>query len=133
MSKPLVRWALQPSRSAVVVVDMQKVFCEPQGALYVPATAAIVQPIAALVEAARAAAVPVIYLRHVVRGDGSDTGRMRDLYPNVDDILARDDPGIEIIERWRHAPATWWSTSCSTAAFTTPTWTPCCGSGTSTP
>lgn len=98
MSKPLISWPLNPSRAAVIVVDMQKVFCEPSGALYVPATSAIIQPISALLECARAAAVPVIYLRHVVRGDGSDTGRMRDLYPNVDQILARDDPGIQIID-----------------------------------
>jgi len=98
MGKPLITWPLDRRRTAIVVVDMQKVFCEPDGALYVPATAAIIQPIAALLECARAAAVPVIYLRHVVRGDGSDTGRMRDLYPNVDRILARDDPGIQVIE-----------------------------------
>ncbi|TLX64249.1 cysteine hydrolase [Stutzerimonas nosocomialis] len=98
MGKPLITWPLHRGRTAIVVVDMQKVFCEPDGALYVPATAAIIQPIAALLECARAAAVPVIYLRHVVRGDGSDTGRMRDLYPNVDRILARDDPGIQVIE-----------------------------------
>lgn len=98
MSKPLISWPLNPGRTAVIVVDMQKVFCEPSGALYVPATTGIIQPIAALLECARAAAVPIIYLRHVVRGDGSDTGRMRDLYPSVDQILARDDPGIEIID-----------------------------------
>ena len=101
MSKPLINWPLKRSRTAIVVVDMQKVFCEQDGALYVPATAEVVQPIAALLECARAVAVPVIYLRHVVRGDGSDTGRMRDLYPNVDQILARDDPGIEIIDALR--------------------------------
>jgi nicotinamidase-related amidase len=101
MSKPLITWPLKPGRTAVIVVDMQKVFCEPDGALYVPATAEVIRPIAALLECARAAAVPVIYLRHVVRGDGSDTGRMRDLYPNVDQILARDDPGIEIIDALR--------------------------------
>ncbi len=98
MGKSLITWPLNRSRTAIVVVDMQNVFCEPAGALYVSATAAIIQPIAALLECARAMAVPVVYLRHVVRGDGSDTGRMRDLYPNVDQILARDDPGIEIID-----------------------------------
>ena len=81
--------------SAVIVVDMQKVFCEPDGALYVPNTAKIIQPIQALVDAARGVDVPVIYLRHIVRGDGSDTGRMRDLYPNVDEILARSEPNVE--------------------------------------
>lgn len=98
MSKPLVRWVLNPARSAVIVVDMQKVFCQPEGALYVPNTAQIIEPIAALITAARAARVPVIYLRHIVRGDGSDTGRMRDLYPNVDTILARSAPDVDVID-----------------------------------
>ncbi|NAS61008.1 cysteine hydrolase, partial [Pseudomonas syringae pv. actinidiae] len=35
MSKPLVQWPINPRRTAVIVVDMQKVFCEPAGALYV--------------------------------------------------------------------------------------------------
>ncbi len=98
MSKPLVRWDLNPRRTAVIVVDMQKVFCEPDGALYVPNTATIIQPIQALVDAARGVDVPVIYLRHIVRGDGSDTGRMRDLYPNVDEILARSEANVEVID-----------------------------------
>ena len=93
-----VRWKLDPRRTALIVVDMQRVFCEPDGALYVPSTAEIIPPIDALTRSFRAANMPVVYLRHVVRGDGSDTGRMRDLYPNVDEILARSAPGIEIID-----------------------------------
>jgi len=93
-----VRWNLEPKRTALVVVDMQRVFCEPDGSLYVPSTAGIVANIDMLARTFRHAKMPVIYLRHVVRGDGSDTGRMRDLYPNVDEILARGSPGIEIID-----------------------------------
>ncbi|MGA6098563.1 isochorismatase family protein [Stutzerimonas marianensis] len=104
MSKPRVTWSLDRGRTAIVVVDMQKVFCEFDGALYVPATETIIAPIAALLECARAVEVPIIYLRHVVRGDGSDTGRMRDLYPDVDQILARHDPGAEIIGALRPQP-----------------------------
>lgn len=98
MSKPLVQWSINLRRTAVIVVDMQKVFCEPAGALYVKNTADIVRPIQGLLNAARAGGVMVVYLRHIVRGDGSDTGRMRDLYPNVDQILARHDPDVEVIE-----------------------------------
>lgn len=42
--------------------------------------------------------MPVIYLRHVVRGDGSDTGRMSDLYPNVNAQLGRENPSVDIID-----------------------------------
>lgn len=93
-----VRWTIDPRRTALIVVDMQRVFCEPDGALYVQSTGPIVERIRTLAQTCRAAGIAVIYLRHVVRGDGSDTGRMRDLYPNVDEILARGTPGIEIID-----------------------------------
>lgn len=103
MSKPLVKWEVKPHRTAVVVVDMQKVFCEPTGALYVKNTASIIEPIQALLNTAREQGVAVIYLRHIVRGDGTDTGRMRDLYPNVDQILARGDPDVDVIDALKPA------------------------------
>lgn len=103
MSKPLVKWDVNPQRTAIVVVDMQKVFCELSGALYVKNTATIIEPIQRLLSVAREQGLTVIYLRHIVRGDGSDTGRMRDLYPNVDDILARGDPDVEVIDALRPA------------------------------
>ena len=98
MSKDSVRWRIDPARTAIVVVDMQRVFCDPAGVIFVPDTQAIVAPIATLVETGRAAGLPIVYLRHVVRGDGSDTGRMRDLYPDVDGLLARDNPFVEVID-----------------------------------
>jgi len=97
-------WPLRPDRTALVIVDMQKVFCEPQGSLYVPSTEAIVPRIQELAAACRGVDVPVIFLRHIVRGDGSDTGRMRDLYPDVDQVLARNNPQVEIIDELTPQP-----------------------------
>lgn len=97
-------WPLRPDRTALVIVDMQKVFCEPQGSLYVPSTEAIVPRIQELAAACRGVDVPVIFLRHIVRGDGSDTGRMRDLYPDVDQVLARNNPQVEIIDELAPQP-----------------------------
>ena len=91
-------WPLNKARTALIIVDMQRVFCASDGALYVPSTEAVIEPIRSLADACRAATIPVIYLRHVLRGDGSDSGRMRDLYPDVDRVLARDNPQIEIID-----------------------------------
>ncbi|WP_217592108.1 cysteine hydrolase family protein [Cohnella sp. GbtcB17] len=102
--KPRVKWDIQPERTAVIVVDMQNVFCKPDGALYVPRAEGIVGNIKALSEAAREAGMPVVYLRHIVRGDGSDTGRMRDMYPNVNEILKRGTPGVEIIDELAPLP-----------------------------
>jgi len=97
MPKLTHKWSLQQDRIALVIVDMQRVFCEPKGALYVPATSEVVPKIHAVSTACRMHGVPVIYLRHVLRGDGSDTGRQRDLYPDIDRILAMGSPAIEIV------------------------------------
>lgn len=98
MPKLAQPWPINRHRSALIIVDMQRVFCDPDGALYVPSTEAIIAPIQSLAEACRAQSLPVIYLRHVLRGDGRDSGRMRDLYPDVDRVLGRDNPQIEIID-----------------------------------
>ncbi|HHG0625653.1 TPA: cysteine hydrolase family protein [Klebsiella pneumoniae] len=66
--------------------------------LYVPDTANIIGNIQALSSLVRKCNMPVIYLRHVVRGDGSDTGRMSDLYPNVNAQLGRENPSVDIID-----------------------------------
>jgi nicotinamidase-related amidase len=98
MKKIPISFPIVARRTAVIVVDMQELFCNPKGAVYVPDTAGIIQPISDCIVAARKAGLPVIFLRHIVRGDGSDTGRMRDLYPTVDAMLARGTPDVEIIQ-----------------------------------
>jgi len=55
------RVTLDPTRTAVVVVDMQNDFVRPQGKLHVPAAQDIVGPIVRLLEKARRAGVLVIY------------------------------------------------------------------------
>ncbi|MFG1495334.1 isochorismatase family cysteine hydrolase [Saccharospirillum sp. HFRX-1] len=97
-------WPLNTARTALIIVDMQRVFCASDGALFVPSTEAIIEPIKRLAYACRALQIPVIYLRHIVRGDGSDSGRMRDLYPDVDQVLARANPYVEIVDELRPEP-----------------------------
>ena len=97
MPKLRYAWPVVTSRTALIVVNMQRVFCEPEGDLYVPSTTAITPRIQQLTDVCRKNGVPVVYLRHIVRGDGSDTGRMSDMYPDVDEVLARDNPMVEII------------------------------------
>jgi ureidoacrylate peracid hydrolase len=68
-----------PSRSALLVIDLQNGFCHPDGSfaklgLDVSMTGAAVAGCRRLVDAARAAAVPVIYTRYVYRADYRDGG-----------------------------------------------------------
>ncbi len=97
MGQVPVRWDINSKRTAIIVVDMQGVFCDPAGAVYIPDAVKVVEPIQRIIAAGRKAAIPIIYLRHVVRGDGSDTGRMRDIYPGVDAILDRSLDSVQII------------------------------------
>jgi len=52
-------------RTAVVVVDMQKGFCHPEGSLHSPGSEAVVEPIAGLLDDARAAGTSVVFTRDV--------------------------------------------------------------------
>jgi nicotinamidase-related amidase len=54
-----------PDSTALVVVDMQNGFCHPDGSLHAPASEAAVDPVAELVDRARAADVQVVYTRDV--------------------------------------------------------------------
>jgi ureidoacrylate peracid hydrolase len=82
--KPMVRWPIDIQRTAVVVVDMMNEFCAPGGPLYIPKTRDIVGNIQGLLRVARQAGLPVIYLSHILRADGSDdAGRLADIFPAV--------------------------------------------------
>ena len=56
---------LDPTQTAVVVVDMQNGFCHPEGALYAPDSEAAIEPVAALVERARDAGASLVFTRDV--------------------------------------------------------------------
>ncbi|PSP73201.1 cysteine hydrolase [Halobacteriales archaeon QS_3_64_16] len=57
--------SFDPERSAVVVVDMQKGFCHPDGSLYAPGSEAVIEPIAAVLDDVREAGASVIFTRDV--------------------------------------------------------------------
>lgn len=53
---------LEPSRAAVLVVDMVNDFCKPGGAMVLPGYERLVGPQLAVIEAARAAGAPVVWV-----------------------------------------------------------------------
>jgi nicotinamidase-related amidase len=81
----------QLSRPAVVVIDMHRGSIDPPGTVFVPGGAEIVPALVRLLDEVRAAGVPVIYIVHQIRPDGSDARSpfwgeaesVGDLYPNV--------------------------------------------------
>ena len=78
-------------RAAVVVIDMHRGSIDPPGTVFVPDAAVIVPTVARLLEIARSAGVPVVFVVHQIRPDGADAQSpfwieaesVGDLYPNV--------------------------------------------------
>ncbi len=62
--------------AALIVVDMQNAFIHPDGSIYMPAGAAIVDAVAAVANAFRAAGRPVFYTRQAEDPAGGNAGMM---------------------------------------------------------
>lgn len=54
-----------PDSTAVIVVDMQKGFCDPEGSLYAPPSEEAIEPVAEVVDEALDAEVPLVFTRDV--------------------------------------------------------------------
>jgi nicotinamidase-related amidase len=78
-------------RPAVLVIDMHRGSIDAPGTVFVPEGRAIVPALSRFLDKARGLGVPVVYLVHQIRSDGSDARSpfwmeaesVRDLYPNV--------------------------------------------------
>lgn len=81
---------LDPSKTAMVVVDMQKTFCEPGAPAEVPASRDIIEPINRLAAGLRAAGGTVIWCTHANVGVGS-TSDWRNFFDHFvsDDLRSR--------------------------------------------
>ena len=90
---------IEPGRSALVVVDMQRDFVEPDAPLAVTAARAALPAIARAIRVCRAAGMPVVFTAHVHRADGSDLGLFR--YNEAiasGRALRAETPGVEILD-----------------------------------
>lgn len=83
--------ALNLAAPAVLVIDMHRGSVDDPGTVFVPSGKEIVPTLAAFLDGARGAGVPIIYIVHQTRPDGSDARspfwmeaeNIGDLYPNV--------------------------------------------------
>ncbi len=67
-------WQIDPSKTAVLVVDMQKAFLDPEAPRQLPGGRETVPQINELTELGRKLRMPVVFLRHANRPDLSDYG-----------------------------------------------------------
>jgi nicotinamidase-related amidase len=85
---------LDPARCALLVIDMNRYFAHHRGRCFLPATAAIVPRIAAMLPAWRACGGLVVFTRHGHEGP-EDLGVMGKFW---DDYIRADEPDAEIVD-----------------------------------
>jgi biuret amidohydrolase len=85
----MVAFTIDPTKTALVVVDLQNCFVEGYP-LSAPDGPEVVERLNRLAEACRAAGIQVIYTAHVVRPDGSNLGVLGEVIPPVREGIIDD-------------------------------------------
>ena len=89
---------VDPTHSALVVVDMQNGFCHPEGSLYAPGSEDAIEPVAELVDRARDADMQVIYTRDVHPPDQFDTAHYYDEFDRWGEHVIEGSWEAEIVD-----------------------------------
>jgi nicotinamidase-related amidase len=97
---------IDPSKTIMIVVDMQNDFVAEGAMLRSAQAAAMVPRLATTLKFCREKGIRIIYTAHVHRRDGSDMGLYDDLYSPIADrkSLVDGTPGIEIYKDLAPAP-----------------------------
>jgi nicotinamidase-related amidase len=74
------------SKSALVVIDVQKIYTQPDAKLEVEGAAEVVARINQLIKHYEKQGAPILYVRHMHKADGSDSGRMWDFAGEAEEI-----------------------------------------------
>jgi nicotinamidase-related amidase len=97
---------INPTKTAMIVVDMQNDFVAAGAPIEAPAARAMVPKLTQALEICRGAGIRVIYTAHVHRRDGCDMGLFDDIHPPIADRVALVDgsPGADIYPELAPAP-----------------------------
>ena len=94
-----VIYDLAHGQVALLVIDVQREYFDPEGPAHVPAGAAALPRIVDLVAAFRSRAKPVVFVQHLHRPDGSDAGRMGDFgSPDDPPSFVEGTPRVELLD-----------------------------------
>src|SRR5258708_9711690 len=90
MSKDMIRFKVDPNRTAVIIVDMQNCFVE-NSPFAAPGGVDVLDRLNQLASSYRERGALIIFTRHVVRVDGSNMGILGEVLPPVKDGVINDD------------------------------------------
>jgi biuret amidohydrolase len=93
--------AIEPVKTAMIVVDMQNDFVAAGAPMETSAARAMVPKLAEALKICRDAAIRVIYTAHVHRRDGCDMGLFDDMHPPIANRDALVDAGSRHLSRAR--------------------------------
>ncbi len=89
---------LAHGRTALLVIDVQREYFDPEGPAFVEHSADVLAPINRLIDAFRGHDLPIVFVRHEHRADGSDAGRMGDFAaPDEEDSFVAGTPRVELV------------------------------------
>jgi nicotinamidase-related amidase len=89
---------LEHRQAALLVIDVQGEYYDPDGPAYVEHARDILGNVNRLVDAFRAGDLPIVFLKHANRADGSDAGRMGDFSSaGEEDSFVEGTPRVELI------------------------------------
>jgi len=98
----MVRWQINKSKTALLVVDVNNNFFMPGMPFYVPNSSLILPNLKKIIKTCRELKVPVIYLTQAYRRDGSNIGLaslMSNLaFPPKGDVAAEGTKAVEIYD-----------------------------------
>ncbi|MCI8608806.1 MAG: cysteine hydrolase [Firmicutes bacterium] len=93
------RLKVNPQRTALIIIDMEKAFVEPGAAHCIAGAKSTVPACNVLAEAARAEGIPVFWVKRIYRQDGSDVEHTRfSVWDKGGRPLGPDSTGINSIE-----------------------------------
>jgi len=90
---------------ALLVVDVQGEYFDEDGPAYVEHARDIVGNVNRLIDVFRAEGLPIVFVKHMHRADGSDAGRMADFSaPGEEDSFVEGTPRVELIPELHAEP-----------------------------
>lgn len=94
----MVRWELDPARTALIVVDLQRLFVEGYDPISAPQGPLILERMNLLAATCRQLGMPVIYTAHALRPDLSNIGLLDQMFPpmRTDNLITSGTEGAGI-------------------------------------